>query len=65
MDARNGESASRCVVCDVPGQLWVVDISYIDSAEGWPLLVLALSVDLRINVSNNPVSNSPDRIFLY
>ena len=48
MDARNGESASRCVVCDVPGKLWVVNISYIDTAKGWPLLVLALSVDLRI-----------------
>ena len=43
----------------MPGKLWVVDISYIDAAEGGsylaviliqpsPLLVLALSVHLRI-----------------
>lgn len=55
------ENASRYVVCDVPGQPWVVDISYMDTAEGWSylaviliqpppflVLVLALSVDLRI-----------------
>ena len=49
----------RARLCDVPGKLWVADISYIDAAEGGsylaviliqpsPLLVLALSVDLRI-----------------
>jgi len=52
-------STYKARLCDVPGQPWVVDISYMDTAEGWsylaviliqpsPFLVLALSVDLRI-----------------